>query len=71
MKDYDFKKPGYSDKTGHFTQIVWKSTKKVGCARCGGKGSKWYETYVVCDYSPSGNIVGDNNIYFEQNVSKE
>jgi hypothetical protein len=71
VKEYNFKKPGYNEETGHFTQIIWKSTTKVGCARCGGKGSKWYETYVVCDYMPPGNIVANNNFYFKQNVLKK
>jgi len=41
--------------TGHFTQVVWKSTKQVGCFRqkCGNK----YLT--VCQYSPAGNIGKD------------
>eukprot|EP00208_Stichococcus_sp_RCC1054_P007253 CAMPEP_0206144092 /NCGR_PEP_ID=MMETSP1473-20131121/22946_1 /ASSEMBLY_ACC=CAM_ASM_001109 /TAXON_ID=1461547 /ORGANISM="Stichococcus sp, Strain RCC1054" /LENGTH=144 /DNA_ID=CAMNT_0053539787 /DNA_START=209 /DNA_END=640 /DNA_ORIENTATION=+ len=28
---YDFDKPGFSSGTGHFTQVVWKSTWEVGC----------------------------------------
>merc|ERR1719503_335012 len=31
IKDYDFAKPEYSDKTGHFTQVVWKDSTKLGC----------------------------------------
>ena len=31
--DYNFKKPtGFSEKTGHFTQLVWGNTTSVGCA---------------------------------------
>ncbi|OQE89426.1 hypothetical protein PENNAL_c0014G02899 [Penicillium nalgiovense] len=35
---YNFGKPtGYTEETGHFTQLVWKSTTQVGCAafNCG------------------------------------
>lgn len=32
-KMYNFKKPtGFSEKTGHFTQLVWGNTTSVGCA---------------------------------------
>lgn len=39
---------------GHYTQIIWKNTTKVGCAtvQCGDK-EIW-----VCEYSPAGNWVG-------------
>lgn len=39
---------------GHYTQIIWKNTTKVGCAvvQCGEK-EIW-----VCEYSPAGNWVG-------------
>ncbi|KAK7409662.1 hypothetical protein QQX98_008177 [Neonectria punicea] len=37
---------------GHYTQIVWSSTKKVGMAIA--TGSNGY-TYVVARYSPPGN----------------
>ncbi|KAF4591419.1 SCP-like extracellular protein [Ophiocordyceps camponoti-floridani] len=30
---YDYGHPGYSPATGHFTQLVWKATTDVGCAR--------------------------------------
>ncbi|KAK1620615.1 hypothetical protein QYE76_026132 [Lolium multiflorum] len=41
---------------GHYTQIVWRGTTKVGCAMApcaGGKG-----TIAVCKYNPPGNYVG-------------
>ncbi|XP_054167658.1 Golgi-associated plant pathogenesis-related protein 1-like [Oppia nitens] len=61
-----------SKQIGHFTQLVWKSTTRVGCARCYGKGSQWYETYVVCDYQPPGNFVvnGDTAKAYGENVLK-
>lgn len=67
-KLYDFRKPtGFSEKTGHFTQMVWRDTKTVGCARikCGADTSAhgWYD---VCEYSPPGNVIGDDR--FKSNV---
>jgi len=40
---------------GHYTQLVWKSSMKVGCgmARCSDKGQIW-----VCNYDPPGNYIG-------------
>ncbi|RWS12192.1 hypothetical protein B4U79_14523 [Dinothrombium tinctorium] len=40
---------------GHFTQIVWKNTMKLGCAQVLSKGIK-AGTYTVCSYEPLGNI---------------
>lgn len=40
---------------GHYTQIVWKQTEKVGCGRavCIDKSQIW-----VCNYDPAGNLIG-------------
>lgn len=42
---------------GHYTQIVWRETLKVGCgmAICGDS----HEQVWVCHYSPAGNIAGE------------
>ena len=34
---YNWSNPGYSESTGHFTQVVWKATSQLGCgiATCG------------------------------------
>jgi hypothetical protein len=37
-------------KVGHYTQMMWKSSKKLGCGVSG--------KYVVCRYSPAGNMQG-------------
>lgn len=56
---YDFSSPGFSMATGHFTQVVWASTTKVGCgvALCpaGTIASNMQSVYVVCQYGPPGN----------------
>lgn len=54
IKDYDYKNNSCSGVCGHYTQVVWKKSKRVGCgmARC-GKSEVW-----VCNYDPPGNYVG-------------
>jgi len=39
---------------GHYTQVVWKNTTKVGCA----VATNGVKDYLVCRYSPAGNIIG-------------
>ncbi|KAI9697588.1 MAG: hypothetical protein M1836_004538 [Candelina mexicana] len=64
---YNFLHQGFSEATGHFTQVVWKGTRDVGCGRvdCGGRNEVpgWY---VVCEYYPPGNVEGG----YVQNVQK-
>lgn len=46
-KSYNFKKPtGFSEKTGHFTQVVWRNTTSVGCGRaaCNGKNGELFSS---------------------------
>ncbi|KAK1620609.1 hypothetical protein QYE76_026126 [Lolium multiflorum] len=40
---------------GHYTQIVWRGTASVGCARvvCDDGG-----VFMTCNYYPPGNVVG-------------
>lgn len=44
------------DGTGHFTQVVWKASTVVGCARA--KGSKG-TIYVSCVFKEWGNMGGE------------
>ncbi|KAG5944940.1 hypothetical protein E4U59_006579 [Claviceps monticola] len=57
---YNYSQPIFSKATGHFTQLVWKNTKTVGCAwsYCSGGAGKALGYYVVCKYSPPGNYEG-------------
>lgn len=39
---------------GHYTQMVWPTTQRVGCALATNSG----EDYLVCHYWPAGNVHG-------------
>ncbi len=40
---------------GHYTQLVWRDTRQLGCAVArGGRREVW-----VCNYSPPGNVIGE------------
>ncbi|KAM3220690.1 Pathogenesis-related protein PR-1 [Capsicum baccatum] len=41
---------------GHYTQIVWKSTRKVGCARVICDSG---DVFMTCNYFPPGNYIGE------------
>uniref|UniRef100_T1INS9 Cysteine-rich venom protein n=1 Tax=Strigamia maritima TaxID=126957 RepID=T1INS9_STRMM len=66
---YDERKLGFHDKdraayvfnpnTGHFTQVIWGSTKAIGCGFTVYKAGKIFEQLVVCNYGPAGNMLGD------------
>ena len=68
-KKYRYPNEGFSEETGHFTQLVWQNTTHVGCgatnchndAANGAKG--WF---LVCEYSPPGNVDGQ----YQWNVQK-
>jgi hypothetical protein len=62
VKDYDFGDPALAGGTLHFTQVVWKSSTKLGVGAAQGiktiDGEEYDALYVVCQYSPAGNIQG-------------
>lgn len=54
VSGYDARRNRCKGVCGHYTQIVWRATTKVGCgmATCG-------DTEVwVCNYDPPGNYLG-------------
>jgi pathogenesis-related protein 1 len=55
--DYDYATNTCSGICGHYTQIVWRDTTKVGCgiSTCAGLT---YGHSIVCDYGPGGNVNG-------------
>lgn len=39
---------------GHYTQMVWPGTRRVGCALAANESTE----YLVCRYFPAGNVMG-------------
>ncbi|WP_169810569.1 CAP family protein [Nocardia arthritidis] len=62
IENYDFDNPGFSMSTGHFTQLVWKASTRLGI----GYASEGGWTVVVGLYNPPGNVEGQ----FPQNVAR-
>ncbi|ALC45770.1 CG31482 [Drosophila busckii] len=62
IKDYDYVKAEFSLAAGHFTQLVWKASKKLGVGWALTADNK--QTYVVARYTPPGNTAGE----FKENV---
>jgi uncharacterized protein YkwD len=54
VKDYNYSRNSCRGVCGHYTQIVWKNTKEVGCA----VARKGNQEYWVCNYNPPGNYIG-------------
>ncbi|CAA0840768.1 CAP (Cysteine-rich secretory proteins- Antigen 5-and Pathogenesis-related 1 protein) superfamily protein [Striga hermonthica] len=42
---------------GHYTQIVWRETKRIGCARVVCFNNKG--VFMICSYDPPGNYIGE------------
>lgn len=45
------------EQCGHYTQIVWSSTRRVGCARVKCLGDRG--VFMTCNYDPPGNYIGE------------
>ncbi|GIL78752.1 hypothetical protein Vretimale_350 [Volvox reticuliferus] len=60
---YNFDTPGFNTTTGHYTQVVWKSTRMVGCGyRPCSAVSGYTRTcnscgVLTCQYYPPGNYL--------------
>jgi uncharacterized protein YkwD len=52
--NYDYASNRCKGVCGHYTQIVWRDTKELGC----GVARNARREIWVCDYSPPGNWVG-------------
>jgi len=47
---YNFNNPGFTSGIGHFTQMVWQDTQRLGCGVSG--------SFLTCRYDPPGNYSG-------------
>ncbi|KAK1402048.1 basic form of pathogenesis-related protein 1-like [Heracleum sosnowskyi] len=41
----------------HYTQVVWRNSVSVGCAKVQCRNNQWY--FVTCNYDPPGNFIGE------------
>nr|ACJ62553.1 pathogenesis-related maize seed protein [Zea mays subsp. parviglumis] len=41
---------------GHYTQVVWRATTSIGCARVVCRDNRG--VFIICNYEPRGNIAG-------------
>lgn len=63
IDDYKFTARPWTDnaqtfsRVGHFTQVVWKNSARLGCGAAVGKNGACI--VVSCRYSPAGNYIGD------------
>lgn len=59
IKDYDWRTgESYGGMIGHFTQMVWDNSNKLGVGMAYVPSTR--ETYVVAVYTPPGNYRGRN-----------
>lgn len=53
-RNYDIRSNVCYGTCGHYTQIVWRTTQRVGCGVAGGADREIW----VCEYDPPGNVAG-------------
>ncbi|KAL5707213.1 hypothetical protein ACHQM5_025290 [Ranunculus cassubicifolius] len=53
--DYNSNSCASGKACGHYTQVVWRASVNVGC---GGVICNSGATFIICNYSPPGNVVG-------------
>ena len=53
--DYSSNTCRFYDACGHYTQMVWKTSRYVGCARVTCADGK---IFMTCNYYPPGNYIG-------------
>lgn len=53
--DYSTNSCSAGDDCLHYTQLVWRTTVKVGCAQIVCNSG---DTFIACEYYPHGNVIG-------------
>nr|GEW19672.1 pathogenesis-related protein PR-1 type-like [Tanacetum cinerariifolium] len=56
--DYDYNSNSckFMKMCGHYTQVVWKNSSRIGCARVKCVNDAYF---VTCNYEPPGNYIGE------------
>jgi pathogenesis-related protein 1 len=54
-QDYTYRSNTCNGDCGHYTQLVWRSTRRVGCAMARNA----HREIWVCSYDPPGNFRGE------------
>lgn len=60
----DLSRTGRWRDVGHYTQMIWRGTKKVGCALGEGRDAD----FLVCRYFPAGNAFGKGPLDVEDDA---
>nr|XP_054760810.1 Golgi-associated plant pathogenesis-related protein 1-like [Lytechinus pictus] len=58
IQRYNFGNAGFSSGTGHFTQLVWKKSRRLGIGVAVNPKNK-NQVFSVFNYDPPGNVQGD------------
>jgi uncharacterized protein YkwD len=56
-RDYNYRSNRCRGVCGHYTQLVWRNTREVGCAM--GYSRRENREVWVCNYDPPGNYIGE------------
>ncbi|CAB3231001.1 unnamed protein product [Arctia plantaginis] len=69
-QNFTYGYPRYNLKNiGHYTQMVWATSHKVGCGMAYCRGGPWGHFYnYVCHYCPGGNV--DNITHYPYKIGK-
>jgi len=62
-KDYDYAANSCAGTCGHYTQVVWRKSTKLGCAVANCSKNSPFSGFTqwqfwVCNYDPPGNFNG-------------
>jgi pathogenesis-related protein 1 len=67
---YDYEaNSGHGNTVGHYTQVVWQKTTKVGCGKAESKTDRG-GSFVVCRYYIAGNMSGEKPYCTDYSVAQ-